>query len=174
MPHTLYVLELKGRKYYVGTTGQRLRQRVDQHKRGAGSAWTRKHSVVKVLSSHEVSEASAGFQEDAEVQRMMAEHGIAAVRGGTYSRVVLPPKQVKELRSKIWHNQSRCTRCGHNSHFRDKCFARTTVDGERLSDDEEDASSSEGDDEPFCTRCGHTGHTSRTCYARTGIDGCRL
>ena len=180
MPHTLYVLKLKGGRWYVGSTGQPLRRRVEQHKRGIGSAWTRRHAVVRVADSQPVPEATAGLQEDLRVQELMMEHGIDKVRGGTYSRVVLPLDQLDELRRKIWHTQGRCCRCGRKGHYQTTCFARTTIDGDPpLFDGEEaayNASESEGDDDgdPFCTRCGRTGHTRHACYARKGVDGAWL
>lgn len=159
----------------MGSTGKPIHDRVNQHRRGAGSAWTRKHAVVKLETSQPVPKATAGLQEDLKVQELMMEHGIDKVRGGTYSRIVLPPDQRDELRRKIWHTMGRCCRCGREGHYQTDCFARTTVDGDPpLSDGEEPDPEEHEDDIPFCTRCGRDGHTRKTCYARTAVDGVRL
>ena len=169
MVHTLYVLKLRHGKFYVGTTGKLLRRRVEEHKCGAGATWTRKHPVMHVHESTPVSKEEAGFREDAEVQRLMQLHGIEAVRGGTYSRTVLPRAQLRELRGKIWHNQGRCLRCGRGGHTIKTCYARTTIDGDEPFDESESESSDDGGYR--CFRCGREGHMANACYARTDVDG---
>ena len=47
----IYVLELKGGKYYVGKTNHTF-QRFNQHKTGSGAKWTQKHKVVDLFAFH--------------------------------------------------------------------------------------------------------------------------
>ncbi len=51
----IYVLELQGKKYYVGKTNHTF-QRFNQHKTGSGAKWTQKHKVegfVRISQGHE-------------------------------------------------------------------------------------------------------------------------
>ncbi len=60
-----------------------------------------------------------------------------------------------------------CSRCGRASHRANACFARTSVDGERLessSSDDDDAYYYERDDEPKYQRRRDTGKRARTTH----------
>ena len=47
----IYVLELQGKKYYVGKTNHTF-QRFNQHKTGSGAKWTQKHKVKDLFAFH--------------------------------------------------------------------------------------------------------------------------
>ena len=47
MGTTIYVLKLKGGKYYVGRTDKNAIVRFKEHQVGKGSAWTRKYKPTK-------------------------------------------------------------------------------------------------------------------------------
>lgn len=142
---------------YVGTTNDSgLRKRVDAHRRGAGSAWTRKYPVVRLLSS---SLCNNRFEEDNKVLELMQEHGIDRVRGGTYSNVYLSRQKREEIEEKLRHNNDACFRCGRKGHFANTCYSWVP----------EYESESEAEDS--CYRCGRQGHWASECYAKRDVSG---
>jgi len=81
-PCTCYVLACKHGKYYVGTTVCTLSYRIQQHRDGYGSIWTRRHPMKRVLHSFPVSNADCSRIEN-EVWTWAAERwGVNNVRGG--------------------------------------------------------------------------------------------
>ena len=88
----LYVLELVGGNFYVGTTTN-VKRRVKQHKysRTYGAAWTKRHRpVAKPTARYPPQELACGtklarLEEDKKVVELMTVHGIDKVRGGSYS-----------------------------------------------------------------------------------------
>lgn len=112
----VYVLKLRNDKYYVGRTSN-LERRIDDHKAGYGSSWTKKHKFVEMIKSFE---AESPFYEDMIVKTMMQAHGIENVRGGSYSQVWLPKDQYTQLRREINGATDKCFHCG-GDHFVKDC-----------------------------------------------------
>lgn len=79
----VYVLELEDSYYYVGYTRE-LDKRINNHKSGNGSEWTKLHKVVKVLKIFENKDKKF---EELLTKYMMKKYGIDKVRGGAYTRV---------------------------------------------------------------------------------------
>lgn len=127
--YTLYVLELRGDKWYVGITTD-LDERLREHRegRGEGSTWTKTHQVVDVAHKEQ---NAAPEDEDKFVLMYMKIKGIENVRGGNYSKPKLPIGVQRDLQSKIWHNEGKCIRCGHGGHFIKQCTAQTTSTGKK-------------------------------------------
>ena len=75
---SIYVLKLKGSKYYVGKTSN-IEKRLSQHSRGAGSSWTRKYPVERLLR---VFHDCDSYDEDKFTLKLMDKYGIDNVRGG--------------------------------------------------------------------------------------------
>lgn len=129
---TVYVLELRNNKYYVGRTSN-LTKRLAYHQNGNGSAWTKKHGLVKLMQSIDV---DSPFYEDMIVKTMMQKHGIENVRGGSYSQIWLSREQYTTLQREINGATDKCFRCGGN-HFVKDCsnenndlgpFMKETID----------------------------------------------
>jgi GIY-YIG catalytic domain len=112
----VYVLKLHNNKFYVGRTNN-LNARYAQHKNGFGSAWTKKHGVVSIVNTYD---NDSPFYEDMVVKIMMHKHGIANVRGGSYSMVHLTDAQLKLLQAEIRGANDCCFKCGGN-HFIRNC-----------------------------------------------------
>jgi hypothetical protein len=114
----LYVLQLEGGKYYVGTTRKSAQARLDDHRAGQGSAWTRVHPPQGLLWEETPYRA---FSEDATTLLWMAVMGVEAVRGGKYSQLVLSESQLGEIRCSLTHDAGRCFACGSETHFEQDC-----------------------------------------------------
>ena len=88
--YSVYVLELEGGKYYVGSTGRTGRRKLQRWKehtspRG-GSVWTRLHKPVRVLS--ERTNIPRDFYlgvESIVTAQLMRQHGVNNVRGAQFS-----------------------------------------------------------------------------------------
>lgn len=114
---TLYVLRLEHDCYYVGTTTN-LKYRLEQHRNGQGSVWTKKH---KMLATVKVVENVGNFDEDKYVKIYMAEYGIDKVRGGSYVTTDLPDYQLLALKKELITSSGACFNCGKPGHYANNC-----------------------------------------------------
>jgi predicted GIY-YIG superfamily endonuclease len=145
---SLYVLQLSGGKYYVGTTRD-IKRRVEEHARGDGSEWTRQHKLVKVIETRRLKDE---HDENNTTKDLMKKYGVDNVRGGSYSQVQLPSAYRKALEAELRTSTNACFKCGKQGHYANQC------------EDEEE-------EEDGCYRCGRAGHYERECYAFTSVDG---
>ena len=76
----VYTLFLEDSCYYVGRVAnkERLEERVEQHTRREGAQWTQLHRVLRVA---DVIDDAEPMDEDAQVIKLAAEHGVDKVRG---------------------------------------------------------------------------------------------
>lgn len=161
---TIYVLALTHGKFYVGKTSRpNVEDRLDEHKRGNGSAWTKRYPPLAVA---DVIHNADPFDEEKVTKQWMLQHGVANVRGGSYSRVELPPEEIASIEHQLRGITDQCFKCGQSGHFANKCTAVV----------EDDDSSEEGEEEEgVCGRCGREGHDTSACYAKThrgGLNWC--
>lgn len=126
----IYVLELAGGRYYVGESND-PRRRYDEHCAGTGAAWTKKYKPKKMIRT---TPRTGPTHEDAVVKEMMMAHGIDAVRGGSYSNVVLTKAQREMLEAEMRGGSGKCMRCGHSGHWVKDCFATRNADGVFIND----------------------------------------
>lgn len=83
--HTVYVLELEGGYFYVGSTSRDVSERWKEHLRErGGSKWTRAHRPVRLLYSERVQEQHVLGLETQLTCKMMRANGINRVRGGQF------------------------------------------------------------------------------------------
>lgn len=182
----IYVLRLKGGKYYVGKSAN-IEQRLQEHFDGKAAEWTRKYKPQSVLK---VIENVSPFEEDKVTKEFMAKYGIENVRGGSYVSEVLHEADYDSLRREIWAATDCCTNCGRKGHFIKDCIARTDIDGNRLEYEEiwecgkcrKEFESEYGCKRHermcrsynACYRCGRKGHYASDCYASTTVSGAHI
>lgn len=168
MTHVVYVIECCLGKLYVGRcASDRLRTRLAEHRAGQGAAWTRRFPAVRIIYSRRSNDP---LDEDRKVLELMRIHGVSNVRGGTYSQVELPRRQITSILEQLDHAAGRCIVCGDHGHYARECMA-DIQDGENECDETESSDESESD---VCFRCGRKGHWIRYCVARTHVDGTTL
>ena len=138
MPITIYILKLEQNKYYIGKS-KNPELRLQEHKQGLGSAWTRKYKPISIL---ETIENASPFDEDKHVKIYMSKYGIENVRGGTYITEVLTEDQHNALKAEIWGSEDLCNKCGRKSHFYKDCYAHTDRDGNTIEEPPVNISSS--------------------------------
>lgn len=113
----IYVLKLKGEKYYVGKT-KNLESRLRQHKTGYGSKWTQKYGFCKCIKKIQEQRLS---DEDAVTIDYMSRYGINNVRGGSFSKFVLEPHLRIAAKQMIKSIKNKCNRCGEKGHYVEQC-----------------------------------------------------
>jgi len=130
----IYILKLKGGKYYVGRT-KNPHFRLEQHSNGKGCLWTEMYppipgQIVNLINGDE-------FDEDKIVKKWMAQYGIDNVRGGSYVTEILSPECIKFIQKEIRMAKDLCMRCGRNNHFVKNCNAVKDYDGNIIEDQHE-------------------------------------
>ena len=192
---SIYILRLEGGNYYVGKTDN-IYKRYEEHLKGAGSAWTRKHAPLSLVKTVE---SASPFDEDKITKEYMATYGIDKVRGGSYVSVELSAVQKQSINAEIRGAKDLCTQCGKGGHFVKDCYttsrasplrrqATTYYNSKMFYDSDSDDSDSDSDDSDsdadvrktyrtktsVCYRCGRDGHYSPKCYASTHVKGYKL
>lgn len=167
----IYVLQLQGGHYYVGSTSD-LRRRYQEHQNGTGAEFTRRFPPMNIF---ETRPSSGPFSEDAVVKEMMARFGIDRVRGGSYSTVALSSVQRLALTQEIRGASNSCFKCGGNDHWAANCNRVYTdvfseFDSESELESWESEPESDGEDDG-CFRCGRSGHWANRCYAARDVNG---
>lgn len=143
----VYVLRLRGGKYYVGKTLKSVNERFAEHVAGSGAAWTRLHEPIDVLEEHMTDDPD---DENKYTIKMMGKYGVDNVRGGAFVTPVLSPEQISVINSMVNGNKDKCFKCGESGHYVATCPGVTRV---RYT-------------QGICYRCGRPGHYSDKCYAR--------
>jgi predicted GIY-YIG superfamily endonuclease len=196
----LYILRLRGKKWYVGYTDRGTSERIHEHIDKKGAKWTKKHPPLKKGYLHSFSEPGKSKKdEDKKTLELMEEHGINNVRGGSWCMVNLYPEVYEELESLIYKSSKRskklfCDRCGRDSHERTECRATTTVDRVKITTKflifrpvtksrktkkkvvskkttTKKKATAKKDKKVICLRCNRVGHASKDCYAKTRSVG---
>jgi len=118
MAEKIYVLELTNNKWYVGKTAN-VDRRVEQHKSGKGSAWTRKY---KFVGTAECRTSTGKYDEDNTTESYMEKYGVEHVRGGSYSQVILSDDIIDFLHQKIDNMNGKCYSCRRPGHVGSDCL----------------------------------------------------
>ena len=153
MTTNIYVLCLKGGNYYVGKS-ENVNSRYEQHVKGHGSAWTKKHKPLWLEKTYE---NVSPFQEDSITKEYMSKHGIDKVRGGSYCDIELSEFQIEAIKMEIWGAKDLCSQCGRKGHWVKDCYATTDVSGNKIEYEEE-----EEEEEVWC--CNYCDRTFTTAF----------
>ncbi len=136
MVQILYVLECEQKRFYIGAAERRRAvKELVQHREGKHAAkWTRKYKGLTLLSTVLLAYPE---QTTIETERLMQIKGIQNVRGGDYNDIQLTPFQLRRIKRKFKWKTNACRKCGRTSHIITNCKAKTFVNGEMFSDDED-------------------------------------
>lgn len=122
----VYVLLLEGDKYYVGESID-VSNRIRSHRRGNGSAWTKKHKVVSVLEP--ITKKQESFWELKETLERFKLHGIENVRGSMFTSPFGLSKSDKYMAGQLYCElNSLCRKCGSSEHFIGNCNSTEVED----------------------------------------------
>tara|TARA_A100001015_G_scaffold291927_1_gene366672 strand:- start:1912 stop:2526 length:615 start_codon:yes stop_codon:yes gene_type:complete len=113
----IYCLLLENNKYYIGKT-KNPQYRLEDHKKGRGSQWTKVHKPIKLL---ELIDNCDDYDEDKYVRIYMDKYGIDNVRGGSFSKVKLSQVTKKQLQQMSRGTSDKCFKCGEKGHFSRGC-----------------------------------------------------
>ena len=117
----IYILKLENDKYYVGKSSN-VNERIEAHKNGNGSSWTKKHKYVSTFLVVEgIPVEQAGFYEDMWTKQAMSHFGIDNVRGGAYVFDTLYSNVFANIQREIISALDRCHKCG-GEHFAGSCW----------------------------------------------------
>ena len=138
-PTAIYKMNLEGGKKYVGKTTD-VDRRMDQHFSGNGAKVTKK---FKPINAKVVDEVPGFFSDDVEqeyTEEYIDKYGYENVRGGSYTNSKTLKKNDESFHT-IWNQKptkskpkkiSKCSRCGRSGHSKDKCYAKSHVNGYQL------------------------------------------
>ena len=120
MGDVIYILQLKNKKFYIGSCPKsKLVKKLRQHRDGkAACPWTRRHHALTCLKAIP---QSFEHQVTIETEKAMKRWGIKNVRGGDYQKVLITPFQRRHVMRLV-----------------QMCKYTTYVDGQDFTDDEED------------------------------------
>jgi predicted GIY-YIG superfamily endonuclease len=129
----LYVLKLRGGKWYVGYTDRSSMDRILEHIEKKGAKWTKAHPPLKKGYLHNfTTPGKTREDEDKRTLYLMKQHGIENVRGGSWCMVKMRKKTIRELegliaktkpkasakkKAKKKATQGYCIRCGDRKKF---------------------------------------------------------
>jgi len=114
---SIYILQLEQEKYYVGRTIN-ADLRIDKHFSNNGSYWTSKYKPIKVIK---VINNCSIFDEDKYTLHMMSMYGIDNVRGGSFTKLMLPENEIEVITKMINNSSDYCFNCYEKDHFIREC-----------------------------------------------------
>jgi len=116
-PINIYILELADGMFYVGKTTKDPQVRFEEHQRGEGSEWTRRHKPIRIIESF----AGDNDDENKYTLMYMREKGLFKVRGGAFSRPKLTKADAEIINRLNNSTTDRCFICGDAGHWATKC-----------------------------------------------------
>ncbi|KAI3656242.1 hypothetical protein MP638_006763 [Amoeboaphelidium occidentale] len=184
--YTIYVLECKQGKFYVGKTTKPVETRFAEHLKNP-TGWTSFYEPIGIVETFDRKES---YFEDYVTKSYMGLYGIENVRGGSYTQVRLRSDQITAIQLEQLSAENKCHNCHRAGHFAKQCRAasrnsatqtrqtRAPVTNARSSlparesPSYSSSSSSSGNERRLaCFRCGRTSHLEENCYAKTHVNG---
>ena len=177
-----YILKLRRGKWYVGYTEKGI-ERILDHMDEKGAKWTKKYAPVKPIpwnqtppgKSKAAPKNKPNSDEDKLTLKLMKEHGIKNVRGGSWCMVKMRNKTIRELeglivkkKTKPYANNKTVNRCKGVKKNGDPCkqFVRKKGEYCQYHSDQKRAKK-----KVICAKCNRIGHESKDCYAKTKVSG---
>lgn len=182
-----YVLKLTGGRWYVGYT-EKGYERIQAHEANRGAKWTKKYRPVKPIPYSQSEPGKSTKDENKLTLQYMKKYGISNVRGGDWCMLKMSSKTIKELEKLTGTSKQtsvmKCGKCGREGHNRTKCYAKSTVDGVKITTEtwkyrpktkkstkkitnSKKKVSKKINPKVVCKRCNRIGHESKNCRAKT-------
>lgn len=120
----VYVLGDERGRMYVGKS-QDVERRIEQHLAGSGTEFLTRGQIRRLEVGEAGTERDLESWERNETLARMYKHGVDKVRGWMFTSVGLSAEQEEQAFAQICEKYDLCRQCGRNSHFADKCFARS-------------------------------------------------
>ena len=186
-----YVLKLRSGKWYVGYTTKGV-ERILDHIDENGAKWTKKYAPVKPIpwsqtppgKTKATPKNKLNNDEDKLTLKLMKEHGINNVRGGSWCMVKMRQKTFRELEGLISKGknksskkkeevkkkvkQDKVIRCKGVRKNGEPCRQIVGKKGEYC---QYHSNQKRGKKRVICARCNRVGHESKDCYAKTKVAG---
>lgn len=119
----LYVLKLRGGKWYVGYTDRSSMDRILEHIEKKGAKWTKAHPPLEKNYLHNfTTPGKTRKDEDKRTLSEMKKHGIENVRGGKWCMVKMRKKTYRELEGLIGKTNTKST---HKKKIKPKAKKKT-------------------------------------------------
>jgi predicted GIY-YIG superfamily endonuclease len=122
----VYVLGDEKGRMYIGKS-QDVERRIEQHLAGEGTQFLTGRNVRRLELYEMGSELDLESWERNETLARMYKHGVTNVRGWMFTNLKLSVEQEEQAFGQICEKYDLCRQCGRNTHFADKCFARSRV-----------------------------------------------
>jgi predicted GIY-YIG superfamily endonuclease len=167
----IYILELQDEHYYVGKSDN-PETRIKQHSTGKGSKWVEKYLPVV---SGTIYKDCDPLDEDMYVKRLMRDHGINKIRGGSYIFDIHTEEQINFLTRELDGAADGCWKCSKSSHFTNQCKQKVSLKPKIQCDQEISKSTIKSSTLIpkkiiHCVRCNRNNHTVIDCYAKTNSN----
>ena len=122
----VYVLGLEDQKYYVGKSSLK-EERIQRHRNGYGSAWTKKYKPLNELTP--LTNPQPSFWELWETLELMKKYGIDNVRGSMFTSPFPMLREDKIMAAQLYCElYDLCRKCGGEGHFITYCKNEKTAD----------------------------------------------
>jgi len=122
----VYAIGDSSGKIYVGKSMD-TQKRFNEHTRGSGTSFL-KGNIKKRSTATNGSKADMESWERNETLEQMYRTGIRNVRGWMFTASVLTDQQTQDAFNQICEKYDLCRKCGRNSHFMAKCYAKTRAE----------------------------------------------
>jgi len=186
-----YILKLKRGKWYVGYTTKGV-ERIQDHIDENGAKWTKKYAPVKPIpwsqtppgKTKATPNNKVDNDEDKLTLKLMKEHGIKNVRGGSWCMVKMRqkteielegliegkknPRNIKKKSSLKKTKQNKVIRCNGVKKNGKSCKQIVAKKGDYCK---YHSSQKNGQKKVICAKCNRIGHESKDCYAKTKVAG---
>lgn len=125
----IYILELEGKKYYIGRTNN-VDMRLENHFKKNGSYWTKKYKPIKII---DIIKNCDYYDEDKYTIKLMSKYGIDNVRGGSFCKMKLSRSEINFIIKMINNATNRCFFCFSLKHYCYECEYNKILDYKMIS-----------------------------------------